>query len=280
MEETTRRSQGHTWRLPGPTEGKAGRRGEGRSSRGAGGPRMSPGHGWQLPARDGHGGYRGACATLQTPGFLRGDKQDQDGGGPAVSGTSGRKAPRPSLLCSAQPWLQAQPVTSLLPRGHGGPAERPPPPCFHGRAGTRGALTPCAGQERPPREHTRRPGVPGPARGPGSLKTQGKRQLTLAPGRRPFQRGRACGLGRGRGGGRGGARTQTRTPSLLSGPGRRSVGRFLPRAGACSPGCCGDARVATWPGSVGRGHTFPKRPVGSKGLESSKFNFSRCLLSQ
>lgn len=40
MDETTCGSQSHMWKLPGPTEGKAGRRGEGRRGRGADGPHM------------------------------------------------------------------------------------------------------------------------------------------------------------------------------------------------------------------------------------------------
>lgn len=252
--------------------GRAERQGSGRPPHvtrtrlAAPGPRWP----WRLPGRVCYAADPRIPAWGQTGPGWRGPSGEWH---QRVEGTQALAALFSTALAAGSACNLASPSRAWWPRGKAAPTLLP-------RRGGHLRSTPCAGQERPPREHTRRPGVPGPARGPGSLKTQGKRQLTLAPGRRPFQRGRACGLGRGRGGGRGGARTQTRTPSLPSGPGRRSVGRFLPRAGACSPGCCGDARVATWPGSVGRGHTFPKRPVGSKGLESSKFNFSRCLLSQ
>lgn len=90
-----------------------------------------------------------------------------------------------------RPWLQAQPVTSLFSRGHGGPAEQAAPTRLPraGRALEEHSL-PVQGRSGRPGSTRRWPRVPGPAKGPGSLKMQGKWQLTLAPGRRPLQRGR------------------------------------------------------------------------------------------
>lgn len=114
------------------------------------------------------------------------------------------------------------------------PQNGPPPPCFHGHS------LPVQGGSGRPGSTRRRPRLPGPARGPGSLKMQGKRQLTLAPGQRPFQRGRGLwpgarprwGLGRGAD-----PNTHSLAPRLVQA--RRSVGCLLSRAGACSPGTHG-----------------------------------------